>query len=496
MENENRNEMPPLPAPSHAYPVDKKDLWLFLGAVVCALAMVNMVIYGGFNLGFSVVSLVLIGLSGVYLRVTGNKGSFYTVALLGLSAIIAAGYARSDDGFVKFILLGFLFVGVALALCLQSGQNRRMPGHFSTLLDPFRTVFGYGFGRWYHAIAGLVAGFQQSGTAGKKTGGVVLGLLIAAPVLAIVVALLISADAAFAGLMDCLPEFQLGEAVVTMVFGSLLAMILVSYLLTLRHQDSVCVKHSQRKGCSGLTINTVLAALSLVYLVYLVSQLAYFVGGFSGILPEGYTMAEYARRGFFEMAALCGINLAIMAIAMGVVAKDPKAPLATRLLCLFIGLVTLFFVASASAKMAMYIQSYGLTRLRVLTEVIMVFLGVTTIYVCIWLFVPRLPYMKAVIVTALLFGAIVIWCDVDTVVARYNVTAYQQGILKTVDVEYLGKLNSAAIPYLEELTHDTDPNIAQRALRQIKASEDYVWEDFRDWNWADWVAEQLIRGEA
>lgn len=496
MENEKMNDSSQLQPSHRGYPVDQKDMILALGAILCALFMVNVVFFGGFHLGFAVVSLALIGLAAIYLRVAGRRCGVYSTVLLILSGVIAAGYARSDDGFVKFVLLGFLFVGVSQALGIQSGQNRKLPGRFSTLLDSFRTVFGYGFGRWSYAISGLVKGIQSSGTVGKKTGGVVLGLLIAVPVLAVVVALLISADAAFAGLIEQLPEFRFGEAVVTVLFGSFLAMILVSYLLTMRHRAAVAATQPQRKGFGGLTINTVLAALSLVYVVYLLSQLAYFVGGFSGILPEGYTMAEYARRGFFEMAVLCGINLAVMAVSMALVAKNPKAPLMTRLLCLFIGLVTLFFVASASAKMALYIQSYGLTRLRLLTEVIMLFLGVSTIVVCIWVFEPRLPYMKAVIVTALLFGALVIWGDVDTVVAHYNVTAYQQGVLKTVDVPYLQELNASSIPYLQALTEDSDPIVAQQAAYAValeKERNPSFWEDFRDWNLADWMAEKLLQ---
>lgn len=465
---------------------------------ICSSVMANVVFFGGFYLGFAIAVLVLIGICGVYLRVLGRKTGPYSTALLVLSAIIAAGFARSDDGFVKFVMVLFLFGGVGSALCLQSGKNRRDPGTFGALAEPLRTILGYGFGRWDKTIGGLICAVRSSGKGGKKAGGVLLGLLIAAPILAIMLTLLISADAAFAGLMELLPEFQFGEAVVTVLFGSLLACILVSYLISLGHGPAAPMAASKRKGANPLTVNTVLAAVSLVYFVYLVSQLAYFVGGFAGILPEGFTMAEYARRGFFEMGGLCASNLAVMAFSMGLVKKEPKVPVVSRLLCLFIGLVTLFFVFSASAKMVMYIQSYGMTRLRLLTEVIMVFLGVVTVFVCIWLFLPKLPYMKAVMLTALLFGAVVIWADVDSVVARYNVTAYQAGLLETVDVEYLRTLNSSTVPYLEMLTRDSDPLVAKEASVQLDIFKDVKWdpiEDFRDWNWADWIAEKLLAKE-
>ena len=113
-------------------------------------------------------------------------------------------------------------------------------------------------------------------------------------------------------------------------------------------------------------------------------------------------MAEYARRGFFEMAVLCGINLALTALSTFLVRKYGRINLLTKLLCLFIGLVTLFLVCTASAKMFLYIGSFGLTRMRVLTQIVMLFLALVDLVAMVWLFAPKLPYMKFVVVAALL----------------------------------------------------------------------------------------------
>ncbi len=73
-------------------------------------------------------------------------------------------------------------------------------------------------------------------------------------------------------------------------------------------------------------MNILLGTVCLIYAVYLLSQLAYLGGGFAGILPDGYTLAEYARRGFFEMAWLSFINLGLMCLAMGLVEKEGRCP--------------------------------------------------------------------------------------------------------------------------------------------------------------------------
>jgi hypothetical protein len=342
------------------------------------------------------------------------------------------------------------------------------------------------------AFRGVAATFREGGPAVKKGSAVLVGLAIAVPVLCIVIPLLISADAAFSALIGLLPDFHLGEIFVTVLFGIGAACMLYTQGTALNHKPKAEVTAGEKKTISHFTVNTVLGALCVVYGAYLFSQLAYFVGGFSGILPEEFTMAQYARRGFFEMAWLCAIDLSVIAVAIGLVSKQQgKAPLTTRLLCLFIGLVTVFMVVAASAKMGMYIGSYGLTRLRVLTEVVMVFLGITTALVCLWLFVPKFPYMKAILLIAMTMGAATLWADVDTVVASYNVSAYQSGTLDSVDVYYLGKLGDGAVPYLAELTHDSDAQVAANAgeiLSERRASVN----DFRDWNYASWYADQWI----
>ena len=484
--------LPPVERPN-GYPTGKKELIFAILTLITGLLLYNSMIYGGLNLGFAVFGgLSLIWAAG-YLLLSGCRLTGYSGSLLGLSLLILAGFARSDDGFVKFVLLCFVLVSENLGLCLLAGQNNRDPRGMTSLLDAPRTLFTLGFGKLPEAFRGLVQAFRRSGTVGKKGGAVLLGCCIAVPILAILIPLLVSADAAFDGLLRLLPEWDFSELYTTVVVGAFPVCVLYVRGVALKHTArEVPPAKAPRKGISALTVNTVLVAVALVYGVYLVSQLAYFSGGFLGILPEGYTTAQYARRGFFEMAWLCAVNLGIMILAVGLVEKDERAPLSTRLLCLFIGIVTLFLVATAGGKMFLYIGTYGLTRLRMLTGVIMLWIGITTLIVGVWLFLPKLPYMKAVLLSALIIGGSVLWADVDTVVARYNVSAYQTGRLETVDVYYLSRLGSGAVPYLRQLAADTDPTVAREAEELLQRRSEARTEDFREWNYVNHVADKVL----
>lgn len=486
---------PPVKPPV-TFPTGKGELLFGLWTLVFSMLLCNCLLFAGPHLGFAVAQLALMGGTALYLRRRGHRFGLYEGALLALCAIIALGFIKSDDGGMKFLMVLILMAVPALAFAIAAGQNRYAPSGVLSLLDSPRVTFGLGVGRMGEMGRGVRNAFRSAGRLGKNTGAIGLGLLVAVPVVAILIPLLISADAAFEGLLELLPEFELEEALTTAILGAFLGVLLYTRGVALHHNERAEAEPRTPRGIHPLTVNTILFAAAAVYLVYLFSQLAYFVGGFSGILPEDFTLAEYARRGFFEMSELAAINLALIALAVGLVRKEGKTPLTTRLVCLFIGVITVFLVATASAKMFMYIGSYGLTRARVMTEVFMLWLAVTTVVVCVWLFKEKLPYMKVSLLLALVLCAGLFWADVDAQVARYNVRAYQTGKLQTVDVDYISTLSSGAVPYLEELVHDDDPTVARSArleLEQDAAYYRYREIDLRSWNWTDWQAEQIAK---
>lgn len=492
----NRQQPPAqnLPIRDRFFPAGKKELLFALGILLSAAALCNFTLFGGYHLAFAVAAIACILCTCSYLLAKGRKLTPYSLALLGVSAVIAAGFGRSDDDFVKHIMLLFLFFGVNLGLALLAGQNRHAPVQIPCLGDAFYSFFNLGIGRLPLSFRGLKRTFQNGSAAVKKGSAILVGLVIAIPLLAVMIPLLIRADAAFDGLLRLLPDFDFFELVVTAIFGFGLWCVLYTRGVALYHSPKETRRQTvARKGISVITVNTVLCCVNLLYAVYLVSQLAYFAGSFSGILPQGYTFAQYARRGFFEMAMLCAIDLGIIGLSLGLVKKEDRAPLSTRLLCLGICVVTLFFVAAASGKMFLYISSYGLTRLRLLTQIVMLFMALVTIFVAVWLFVPRLPYMKVILLAGLVIGGLTLWADVDTQVAAYNVSAYVSGQMEDIDITYLCSLSDGAVPHIYRLVKDApEQSVSDMAGRFLKNRNSSLGEDFRSWNYANYLADQYL----
>lgn len=490
-QNLNPNPEPPetppiLPAP--LFCPGKREYIFGIAVIVLSVLLFNFTVYGGFSQGFAFASAGLICCTALYLRRSGRKFGAYETALLLLSLTIALGFARSADGFVKFVMVIFLFFAVNLCFCLAAGQNRRSPGSAASLLDAPRAFWRLGMGNLSAAGSGVVFAVRTGGAATRRFGAVTTGIVVSAPLVLIICLLLMRADAAFEGLLDLLPEFNLTEYLLSALWGTFLGWILYSRGVALNRSPRPEAALQKDSGIQPLTLGTVLVMVDMVYLIYLLSQLAYLSGGLAGIVPEEYTLSQYARRGFFEMAVLSGLNLGVVCLVIRLATREGKLPVLVRAAGTFLGAVTVFLIITASAKMLLYIGSYGLTRLRVLTQVIMLWLGLTTVLITIRLHVFRFPYMKAVVLTALVLGALVFWLDVNTVVAEYNVHAYLTGQLRNVDVSHLDRLGSPAVPALIRLAEEGRGIQAQMA-RDVLERKILSEGGFRSWNYADYLAD-------
>lgn len=474
----------PPPEPQLPNPAGRRELILAFFALVFCMLLANSVFAGGFDLGYGLAFAAIVVTSMVYL---GNRlhwnawGIFHLICTLAMAGI----FAYSSDASTKFLVFYVMQYAWYQALAQLSGAASREPGSVTTIADAASVLFTHSFSGMGSNLRGLGYMRTEDGLQRRKTGAVLIGLALSVPVLLVVIPLLMASDAAFEGLMDKTIFFDSQSMVFTIILGTLLFLPLFCRNLNLRrqtrHEAAGQTGYSGR--ASAMTINTILTMVSIFYLLYLVSQLAYFFSAFSGILPEGFTSAEYARRGFFEMCALCAINLGLLALCLALVQrKDGRVPMGTRFLSIFICFFCLVLVAASASKMGLYIQSFGLTRLRLLTSIFNLCLAAAIVCVGIWLLKPRFPYMKVIVATVFLAVIITGWMDVDTQVARYNVRAYQSGQLDSIDLDTLEYLSAGSTSYLVELLDDTDQAVSEQAKEILARRLDdyYTWKENED----------------
>jgi hypothetical protein len=142
---------------------------------------------------------------------------------------------------------------------------------------------------------------------------VLLGLLLTLPVVSLLGALLASADPVFSQQLQRLLQVfnleKLGEYLFRLFYISILAYFLSGVLLyALFSSREEKLSGGRRDGPAGglgwLEAGIILASVDLLFASSCGAKFRYFFGGQANIHLEGFTYAEYARRGFNELVAV------------------------------------------------------------------------------------------------------------------------------------------------------------------------------------------------
>lgn len=441
--------------------------YIFFG--VFAVLSICLVFFGFFcemAIGYTISTIALVTALVIYIAKNGEF-TFLSVSclvLMILSSVVFTLYG--NDYTSRFIAFVVLFVSTVL--CTTSLTDE-------TIADNLDGVF--------KLVRTFIAPIENAPTIAKsvlkndkkkivlQVGGAVLAAI---PVLAIVISLLVSADAAFEGLVNKIAS-TLGMTVAKLVASIVVFVGVVLFAVTCKYElnksESKSFQLDKTRFINTPFMITFLGLIAFVYLVYMFSQTAYFFSGFLGILPAGYefSFAEYARRGFFETEAIAFINLAIMVLSVWLTIRREDGTLnpVIKGILTFIGVFTILFIATAISKMFMYIDEYGLTVLRLCTSAFMLATAIVIIAFIIRIFNPELKTIKyAVLISMLIFTALSL-CGIERTIADFNVNAYLSGKHENIDMYTLSGLSDSAIPYMAKLTECDDEFIRKDAKERI-----------------------------
>src|SRR5699024_5750979 len=207
---------------------------------------------------------------------------------------------------------------------------------------------------------------------------VILGMLIALPILFIVVNLLMAADAMFADVIRTIfflrfefnaldLFFRAGFVLVTGLF-----FFCIFQVLGRKTKRELEVKiNPSKQDWPGVMAATILIIINLVYILFIAVQFSYF---FQNGLQEGFTYATYARRGFFELLIVTLINWTMLINFMKRV-KPGKQGLKVLLKILYSTLIVSsgMILVSAYHRLSLYEEMYGYTIDRLLAHSFMLF---------------------------------------------------------------------------------------------------------------------------
>jgi len=283
----------------------------------------------------------------------------------------------------------------------------------------------------------------------KTVCAVLIGLAIAVPLLLVIVPLLCSADMVFKNILTTINiDFSLTEELyhtVMMVLTAVFVFLSAYAIITSMIAKELKIKVSDLGKKDPVIAITFTGIIGIVYLLFCIIQLLYLFSG-SVALPKGYTYAQYAHEGFYQLLAVCIINIIMVSICQAFFKESKllKALLTTIAGCTYI------MIASSAMRMILYIDVYHLTFLRLF---VLWFLAV----LCFWLafliasmYIKNFPVFRAGMVTITIAFLIFIYSNPEYRIAKYDIEASGSNLnAQSSDVSYIKwSLSYDAVPAL------------------------------------------------
>ena len=289
------------------------------------------------------------------------------------------------------------------------------------------------------------------------TWAIVRGLVIALPIVLVLAVLLGSADPIFNQKLQAILKIfnieRLGEYLFRLFYILVLAYLLAgAYLNAFTQSRDEKLLGTEKPWMAPflgwVEAIIILGAIDALFAVFVGIQFKYFFGGQVNIHLDGYTYAEYARKGFFELIAVAVISLLILQVLSSITRRlQKKEGLAFSGLSVGLVVLVVIILVSAFQRLQLYESAYGFSRIRIYSHILMIWLGVLLVAtVLIEILRRQRLFPLAIVVSLIGFGATITLINVDQFIVRENIARSQAG--QELDVPYLVSLSDDAVPYL------------------------------------------------
>lgn len=380
--------------------------------------------------------------------------SSLTNLFLLMAALFSSVPLLRDSGALNSLCILAALFAVILATVRQLGLDLHAVHLSNFLLRLVITSVESAFA-WIH-IPQIVRDWlsEQSLENFRHAAAILRGILLAVPFILIFVLLFASADAKYerliASLKDLDAERLFAHSFFTLFFSWLAFALLTTFFFPNLHLAST-PNPSKKRESRATELFVVLSAIILVFASYVYIQLGYFFGGLEHVLGvDNLTLAEYARRGFFESAAAAAFALVILlAVHEHIESQAPnRHNWFTALSIVLVALIGVV-IASGMQRMSVYSHTFGLTEDRFYVFAILVWLAGTFL----WLAATLIAYRgRGFILGAILYGYaslfVVVLINPHAHIARVNLDRQARGL--DFDVHYASTLSADAAPTLTE----------------------------------------------
>ncbi len=450
----------------------------------------------------------------------GISFCIWTLALLGFGYLLA--WHEKKKPSLWSIFLTVLIIGFSFISAWRSEGATRFSSMLVTLagLVLLVTTFLNGYWIYYRLVdyitefsrtfwAGISGGFKlmfgqsdqtpppmegQKKPALHRTGSILLGLVIALPIVLILGLMLASADPVFGDMIRKLFSIEkLPEYIFRFIYIVVIAFVLVGLFMHALLPENAAGKPDTHKAVLNPFLGwteggIVLGAVNLLFITFVIIQIRYLFGGTANITETGYTYSEYARRGFGELVGVAVLSLLLYLLFSTITKREGKgSQVSFTVLSVLLMANVLVILASSLQRLLLYEGAYGFSELRTYTHVFIYWLAALILAaIVLELIKKRGHFALALLVMVVGFTASLGIMNVDGFVVHQNVQAALNG--SELDANYINSLSSDSVPALvDEFLKDGQPKAvrdvlgAELACRTAKASDltNHAWQSFR-----------------
>jgi hypothetical protein len=324
----------------------------------------------------------------------------------------------------------------------------------------------------------------------EKLKYVFIGIIVAAPLTLVIMSLLLSADKIFSNIFVNMMEGRLFvlKNVFTILFMIIFAYIAIYCFINALAKREIKEENTDKRVLEPIIAITFSAIISIIYIMFCTIQIAGLF--FRQIqIPQGYTYAQYAREGFFQLLFVCGINLVMVLCCM---AFFRKSKILKGLLSI-ISVCTYIMIASSAYRMMIYIRVYQLTFLRIFVLWALLVITIIMSGILLSIYQEKFPLFKfsMAVVTICYIG--LAYSPPDYFIASYNMKAMavkaQKESISTEyedygDLYYITSLSADAAPAL--MKYQGEDEIVKAYFQNVKEQSKVF--SFRTFNVSRYLA--------
>lgn len=424
--------------------------------------------------GVSVLIYTLIILSGLWvISSISNRPIPKSVKTLSIPALFFASMLalRSSPflGFFNIIATMVLLLLIVSAATGKKISRFQLSNYLRLIQLPFAFLTPA-----FRTLADLIPKSQVS----NRSRQIIKGTLISAPVLIVFITLFASADLVFANYLSQLLNINLSLSP-TFIFRSLMVISITigfigaySYIFRSDSDNEITSSENTRFKLGDIETTMLLGSVGILFLVFILVQLTYLFGGHTNIASLGFTYAEYARKGFFELVTVAVITLALIkSIEKSLGKTNVQHTSKFKLLASLLVTEVMIIMISAFMRLLLYEQAYGFTELRFFSHVFIMWLGVIYILLLYKIITGRseASFVFRSAISALLVLALLNLINPDAFVARQNINHF--GNTDKLDTYHLSRLSADALPETIKLLDSPNAEVRQSFARYLYHSE-------------------------